>query len=77
MNSKKSEDYVMPFGKFKGMRAVDIAEIYIVDKNGVDQPTGLKYLEWLVLQPWFKHTEIITSIIETAKSCISEGKPEE
>ncbi len=60
---KNPEDYVMPFGKFKGLRAVEVVKVVIADKNGVDQPIGLKYLEWLCEQDWFKDTQIIRQVI--------------
>jgi|GEM_PF-4561590 len=74
------ENYVMPFGKYRQMRAIDVSEIYQVDKDGNDKPVGLMYLQWLVKQDWFKHKEIIQQIIETAEQYISdpeETKPEE
>lgn len=76
-NKIKPEDYVFKFGKYKDMRAVDVAEIYKVDKDGNDVPIGLSYLEWLCNQDWFKHTEIIKTIIETAKQCMSEPEEEQ
>ena len=42
-----SDSYVFQFGKFKGYKAVDVAALITVDKNGNDKPTGLLYLEWL------------------------------
>ena len=45
------------------MRAVDVAEIYTVDKDGNDKPVGLMYLEWLRLQDWFKHADILLLLI--------------
>ena len=53
------ENYVMPFGKYKQMRAIDVADIYQVDKDGNDKPVGLMYLQWLVDQDWFKHKDIL------------------
>ena len=72
----KLEDYVLQFGKYKSMRAVDVAELYIVDKNGNDQPVGLKYLEWLSGQSWFRDTDIVKQIIDNAKNCMSDQKEE-
>ena len=54
-----TNQYVLPFGKYKGMYAVDAAEITVVDKNGNDKNVGLIYLEWLTKQAWFRDTEII------------------
>ena len=71
------ENYVMPFGKYKQMRAIDVAELYQVDKNGNDKPVGLHYLRWLVLQDWFQHKYIISEIIKTSESCMSDLEEEE
>ena len=43
------ENYVMRFCKYKNMKAVDIADIYEVDKNGNDKAVGLMYLKFLVM----------------------------
>ena len=74
MSNSKTEDYIMPFGKFKGMRVADILKIVIVDKNGLDQQTGLKYLNWLCAQDWYKNKEIIQKIIQEATKPSSEEK---
>ena len=66
--------YVLPFGKYKGYYAVDVAEITVVDKNGNDKNVGLVYLEWLTKQSWFRDTEIIQKIIEDAKTNMSDGE---
>ena len=58
------------------MRAIDVSEIYQVDKNGDDKPVGLQYLQWLVKCDWFKHKDIIEQIIQTAESCISDVEVE-
>ena len=72
------ENYVLRLGKYKNMRAVDVAEIYEVDKNGDDQPKGLQYLQWLIQQDWFRHKDIIEHIIKNAVDCISgDGKEPE
>ena len=70
------ENYVLKFGKYKNMRAIDVSEIYQVDKNGDDKPVGLQYLQWLVKCDWFKHKDIIDQIIKTAESCISDVEEE-
>ena len=48
MQKLTPEKYVMVFGKYKNMRAVDVAEIYNVDTNGEDKPVGLLYIKFLV-----------------------------
>ena len=73
----KLEEYVMKFGKYINMRAVDVSKLYVVDKNGIDQPIGLKYLKWLCDQDWFKHKDTISAIIKKAESCISEKEESE
>ena len=78
MQKLTPEKYVMAFGKYKNMRAVDVADIYNVDKNGEDKPVGLLYLQWLVDQDWFKHKDIVNEIIKSAIECTSgdEKEPE-
>ena len=66
------EDYVLKFGKYKNMRAVDVAEIYTVDGEGNDKPVGLVYLEWLCSQDWFKHTDILEQAICNARNAMSD-----
>ena len=66
------QNYVFKFGKYKDMKAVDVAEIYTVDKDGHDVPKGLLYLQWICDQDWFKHSDIIRKIIADAKECMSE-----
>ena len=73
------ETYVMRFGKFKDQKAVDIAKIYTVDKDGNSVAKGLMYLEWICEKDWFKHSDIIQKIIYDAKQNMSdeeEPKPE-
>lgn len=75
-----AENYVLKFGKYRGMRAADVADIFVVDKKGEDKPVGLQYLKWLVNQDWFKHTDIIQPIIketEEAMGIKEEIKPAE
>ena len=84
MTSKKiqnitPESYVFHFGKYKDMKAVDIAQIYTVDKDGNSIAKGLMYLEWICEKDWFKHSDIIQKIIDDAKQNMSdeeEPKPE-
>lgn len=72
MQNLTPENYVMKFGKYKNMRAVDIADIYEVDKNGDDKPVGILYLKFLVEKcDWFKHKDIIEQIIKNAIDCMS------
>ena len=62
------------------MKAVVIADIYEVDKNGNDKPVGLMYLKFLVEKcEWFRHSEIIEHVINNAIDCMSgdEGKEQE
>ena len=56
--------YVLKFGKYKNMKIADIININIVDKNGRDKHVGRQYLEWLVEQEWFKHKDIIQSLLD-------------
>ena len=74
------DQYVFRFGKYRNMKAVDIADIYEVDKNGNDKPVGLMYLKFLVEKcEWFRHSEIIEQVIKNAIDCMSgdEGKEQE
>ena len=80
MTSKISpEDYVLKFGKYKNMRAIDVAQIYVVDKDGNDKATGLMYLEWICKQEWFKHKDIIEKVISNAEQQgnASEEEPQQ
>ena len=60
-----AENYVMKFGKFKGMKLVDILKIVTVDKNGNEKLTGLLYLQWLINQEWFKHKDLVKNVIQS------------
>ena len=71
-----TNQYVLPFGKYKSMYASDVALLTTVDKNGNDKNVGLIYLEWLTKQAWFRDTEIIQKIIEEAKTNMSEADEE-
>ena len=75
MNS--TSQYVLPFGKYKGMYAVDVAEITVVDKAGNDKNVGLTYLEWLTKQAWFRDAEVIEKIIHNARNNMSDADDEE
>ena len=58
------DQYIFKFGKYNKMRAVDVAQIYEVDKDGNDVPKGLQYLKFLVQKcDWFRHKDIIEQII--------------
>ena len=72
------ESYVFRFGKYKNMRAADVAELYELDKNGDDKPVGLLYLKFLVEKcDWFRHKDIIEQIInEISKANLSIKKIE-
>ena len=72
-----AETLIIPFGKYKGMRVVDIAEIYIVDKNGEDKPAGLLYLQWLCTQEWYTYKDIIHEIIDKADLCNADKEEQE
>ena len=71
-----TNQYVLPFGKYKSMYASDVALLTTVDKNGNDKNVGLIYLEWLTRQAWFRDTEIITKVIQEAKTNMSEANEE-
>ena len=59
------DQYIFKFGKYNKMRAVDVAQIYEVDKDGNDVPKGLQYLKFLVQKcDWFRHKDIIEQIIK-------------
>ena len=69
------ESYVLKFGKYKGYKAVDVAELITVDKNGKDKPTGLIYLEWLCEQEWFKHKDIVLEVVRKAQGKSEADEP--
>ena len=56
--------FILQFGKYKNMLAIDVADIQTVNNKGEYENTGLKYLQWVVDQDWFKQTDIVQSIIE-------------
>ena len=73
-----SESYVFKFGKFKGMKAKDIAHIITLDKFGKEKPSGLEYLKFITTMEWFKHKEIIEDVInqyndEINNSCVANN----
>ena len=71
-----SDSYVFQFGKFKGYKAVDVAALITVDKNGNDKSTGLLYLTWLVEKAdWFKHKDIIEEVIRKAQGQSEADEP--
>ena len=55
--------YILKFGKYINMLAVDVVDIQTVNKKGEYVVTGLKYLQFLTTCPWFKHAGIVHSII--------------
>ena len=70
--------YTMRFGKFKGMKAKDIAHIITLDKFGKKKPSGLEYLKFITTMEWFKHKEIIEDVInqyndEINNSCVANN----
>ena len=67
-----SENYIMPFGKYKSMKLIDVMHIKIIDKNGDEKRTGELYLKWLINQDWFKHKDIVSEAL--AKNNINEDK---
>ena len=68
------ENYVLRFGQYKNMRAVDVAEIYEIDKTGNEYPKGRMYLQFLCKTDWFRHTDILQKIINKAISDISDDE---
>ena len=70
-----SDSYVFQFGKFKGYKAVDVAALITVDKNGKDKPTGLIYLEWLCEQEWFTHKDIVLEVVRKAQGKSEADEP--
>ena len=74
--NQKIEDYILRFGKYKNYRAIDVAQIYVVDKDGNDKPVGLMYLSWVCKQDWFKHKDIVEQVIQNAKGCMSDADAE-
>ena len=51
--------YVLKFGKYKNMLAVDVVDFQTVNKKGQCEDTGLKYLQWLTTCSWFENTDFI------------------
>ena len=62
-----SNNYIMKFGKFKNMRAVDTAQIKTVIKLGNLENTGMNYLKFIVGLDWFKHSAIVQKVIDEYK----------
>ena len=67
-----SENYIIPFGKYKSMKLIDVIIIKCVDKNGQDKQTGLLYLQWLVTQDWFRHKDIVNDVISKCNNTTKE-----
>ena len=59
-----SNNYIMKFGKFKNMRAVDIAQIKTGNKLGNLENTGINYSNFIVGLDWFKHSQIVQKVID-------------
>ena len=72
-----SENYIIPFGKYKSMKLVDVIKIKCVDKNGEDKQTGLLYLQWLVTQDWFRHKDIVNDVLSKCNNTIKEEPKKE
>ncbi len=66
------ENYVLPLGKYKGLYAKDAVKIVVVDKDGKEKKEGLRYMKWLIDQPWFRDTEIIKKLISDAEGDIAD-----
>ncbi len=78
MTSNISPDqYVLRFGKYNKLKAVDVLKITEIDKNGKVKPAGYLYLKWLVEKAdWFRHKEIIEEILDTYESTLSDTESE-
>ena len=68
------EIYGLRFGQCKNMLAVDVAEIYEIDKTGNEYPKGLMCLQVLCKTEWFRHTDTLQKIINKAINEISDDK---
>ena len=68
------ENYVLRFGQYKNMRAVDVAKIYVIDRYGNNYPKGLMYLQFLCKTDWFRQIDILQKIINNAVNDISDDK---
>ena len=70
------DQYIFKFGKYNKMRAIDVAQIYEVDKDGNDVPKGLQYLKFLVQKcDWFRHKDIIEKIINRYELNVDDNEP--
>ena len=70
MDSNLTPDtYVIPFGRWKGVRATDVAEIFVV-KGDEDIPVGLNYLKSLAQKDWFKYAYLLNSIIKDTEDAM-------
>jgi hypothetical protein len=76
MTTLTPENYIMKFGKYCGMKAIDVANIRITDKNGKERREGLRYLKWVCQKDWFKHTSIIEQIISGVDDDEQQGDDE-
>ena len=81
MENNDPSTYVMGFGKYKDMLACDIVDLQKINKKGESVSTGLNYLQSLVDCSWFKHVDLIQSIIdeyleEQNVGYVSEIEPE-
>ena len=62
-----SNNYIMKVGKFKNMRAVDIAQIKTVKKLCNLENTGINYLKLIFGLDWFKHSQIAQKVTDEYK----------
>ena len=74
MQNLKSDNFVLPFGKYKGMYPSDVAQMRVVDKNGKPKQVGLQYLKWLVDKTnlIIKYKELIQEIINNDDNVMSD-----
>ena len=68
------ENFVLRTGQYKDMRALDITQIYVIDRYGNNYPKGLMYLQFLCKTGWFRQIDILQKIINNAVNDISDDK---
>ena len=69
------QNYILPLGKYKGMRLTDVVNLTLVDKDGKDKEVGKQYLIWLCKQSWFRDTEIVQKVLGEVKEDSNEEEP--
>lgn len=64
-NKITKDNYVIPFGKFKGMTAKSLMNIETINKYNRAEKPGVKYICYLVSQPWLhdKDRHILSEIL--------------